>query len=274
MADLSISISPAMITSTSDAASDAQSKATLAQSKASDASSAAIVSMSKASDASSATTAITNLVDSLGLDNLADPNVDRIMFWDDGAGSLAWLACGNSMAITDTTLDVIQDIRTTAGPTFDHIHLANDVFSSPTHLARVGLSGDQALDKNTWTKVDFDYAWADPGGNFDIVTNDRYVAPVAGYYAVNAFVCFYPVTTGKQYYVAIYKNGASVSQQTRIAVAGESIGMYFGLSDVLFLKAAEYLELYVYTTDEDGVSEIYGSYGDTCYTWFTISKIV
>ncbi len=50
--------------------------------------------------------------------NLADPNADRIVFWDDSAGSYAFLAPGNSVAITGTTLDTIQDIRTTATPQF------------------------------------------------------------------------------------------------------------------------------------------------------------
>jgi hypothetical protein len=41
-----------------------------------------------------------------------------MLFWDDSAGSYAFLAPGNSVAITGTTLDTIQDIRTTAAPTF------------------------------------------------------------------------------------------------------------------------------------------------------------
>lgn len=54
MADLSASFNPALVATTSDAASDAASKATVAQSTASDAASAAVVAQSKASDASSA----------------------------------------------------------------------------------------------------------------------------------------------------------------------------------------------------------------------------
>lgn len=37
---------------------------------------------------------------------LADPNADRILFWDDSAGSYAYLAAGSGLAITATTLDV------------------------------------------------------------------------------------------------------------------------------------------------------------------------
>ena len=54
----------------------------------------------------------------LGLQSLTDPNADRIFFWDDSEGASKWLACGNSIAVTTTTLDTIQDIRTAASPTF------------------------------------------------------------------------------------------------------------------------------------------------------------
>ena len=54
----------------------------------------------------------------LGLESLADPGGDRIYFWDDGETASKWLACGDSIAITTTTLDTIQDIRTSASPTF------------------------------------------------------------------------------------------------------------------------------------------------------------
>jgi hypothetical protein len=66
-------------------------------------------------------------VDFLGLSSLTDPGADRIVFWDETDNLLKWLACGNSVAITTTTLDAIQDIRTTAGPTFDHLHLTTDL---------------------------------------------------------------------------------------------------------------------------------------------------
>lgn len=37
--------------------------------------------------------------------SLADPNVDRIMFWDDSAGVITWLAPGTGLSITGTSLD-------------------------------------------------------------------------------------------------------------------------------------------------------------------------
>jgi hypothetical protein len=48
----------------------------------------------------------------LALDNggtgasLTDPNADRIMFWDDSAGAVTWLAPGTNLTITGTTIAV------------------------------------------------------------------------------------------------------------------------------------------------------------------------
>ena len=37
--------------------------------------------------------------------SLADPNADRILFWDDSAGSMTWLTLGTNLTITGTTID-------------------------------------------------------------------------------------------------------------------------------------------------------------------------
>ncbi len=36
--------------------------------------------------------------------SLADPNADRIAFWDDSAGQMTWLTAGSGLTITDTTI--------------------------------------------------------------------------------------------------------------------------------------------------------------------------
>lgn len=42
----------------------------------------------------------------LGIENLTDPNADRVMFWDDSAGIVTWLTVGSGLTITDTTITV------------------------------------------------------------------------------------------------------------------------------------------------------------------------
>lgn len=44
-------------------------------------------------------------LDHLGIEDLVDPNADRIMFWDDSAGAMEWLTLGTNLSITGTTLN-------------------------------------------------------------------------------------------------------------------------------------------------------------------------
>jgi hypothetical protein len=44
-------------------------------------------------------------VNLLGLETLADPGADRVLFWDDSAGFLTWLTMGTNLSITGTTLN-------------------------------------------------------------------------------------------------------------------------------------------------------------------------
>ncbi len=37
--------------------------------------------------------------------NLADPNADRILFWDDSAGAVTWLTAGTGLSISGTTIE-------------------------------------------------------------------------------------------------------------------------------------------------------------------------
>ena len=75
----------------------------------------------------------------LGIEALVDPGVDKILFWDESApNACKWLGMGNSIAITDVTLDTIQDIRTTATPTFNGLIVSDDGYigsvSEPTAM--------------------------------------------------------------------------------------------------------------------------------------------
>lgn len=38
------------------------------------------------------------------ISKIADPNADRILFWDDSAGDYAYLTVGSGLSITDTTI--------------------------------------------------------------------------------------------------------------------------------------------------------------------------
>lgn len=43
----------------------------------------------------------------LGIQSLTNPGADRIMFWDDSAGAMAWLTLGTNLSITGTTINAV-----------------------------------------------------------------------------------------------------------------------------------------------------------------------
>src|SRR3990167_1503705 len=48
--------------------------------------------------------------------SLTDPNADRILFWDDSAGVMTWLAAdGTNLVITATTLDIGTGVYRSGG---------------------------------------------------------------------------------------------------------------------------------------------------------------
>lgn len=62
---------------------------------------------------------------------LADPNADRLVFWDDSAGAGAFLTLGTGLAITDTTIAV-------SAAAVDHDTLLN--FVADEHVAHSGVT--------------------------------------------------------------------------------------------------------------------------------------
>jgi len=102
----------------------------------------------------------------LGLESLSDPGADRIMFWDDSAGYVTWLACGNSVAIATTTLDTIQDIRTSASPTFAGLTING--------AGDWNLTGSSVIDVDVTISTDvYNYGVIDIGG---VITSATYTS--------------------------------------------------------------------------------------------------
>jgi hypothetical protein len=71
------------------------------------------------------------------LQALADPNADRILFWDDSAGTTTFLTVGSGFTLTDTTLDLDETALTR------------------TVTAGNGLSGGGALSSDISLAIDF-----------------------------------------------------------------------------------------------------------------------
>jgi hypothetical protein len=96
----------------------------------------------------------------------------------------------------------------------------------------------------SFAKVTFDTEDFDTNSNFDSSTNNRYVAPVNGFYQFNA-----SATTngspGAFYTMALYKNG-SVYQRGGELNASGSAGV--GYADFIQATAADFFEIYIFAT--------------------------
>ena len=93
-------------------------------------------------------------------------------------------------------------------------------------------------------KIPYDTKDFDSGTNVDVVTNSRFVAPVAGFYHFDATGGFVAAFTGDPIYLNIYKNGVNYIQGT----VGSTINantMTIGVSDTIQLVAGDYIEIFV-----------------------------
>jgi hypothetical protein len=68
--------------------------------------------------------------------NLVDPNVDRLVFWDDSAGALVYLTLGTGLSITGTTINSTAASVAWAGVT-----------GVPAYVTSLGLLADPGADR-------------------------------------------------------------------------------------------------------------------------------
>lgn len=133
------------------------------------------------------------------------------------------------------------------------------------------LNSNQAVSASTFTKVALDTNAFDTGGNFDAVTNHRFVAPVAGFYVFNGRVGIQSVSS--RVIASLYKNGTEVlrgydGQATTGAVGGGQVG------GLIQLAATDYIELYAFTTGTALQSKTNDAQATACsLTGFLMSAI-
>lgn len=110
------------------------------------------------------------------------------------------------------------------------------------------------------TKLALDTETYDVGANF---ASNKFTAPVNGYYQISAQITYGNITAaGKQFAVEVYKNGAVILENDVYSHSAQST-IYCGLTDVVYLDATDYIELYYYHDDATTVdinSSAYGTY--------------
>lgn len=107
---------------------------------------------------------------------------------------------------------------------------------------------------NQFNKVAFDTKTFDFGANFDVVTNNRFVAPVAGLYQFESTV----KNSGSADYIqiALYKNGAQAKMGGGAIEAAGAIQMGLTVSGLLQLAVGDYVEVWYFDngTNQTGLT--------------------
>lgn len=126
----------------------------------------------------------------------------------------------------------------------------------------VHLANNQTVTTNTATKVTFDTKDFDSGADFDVVTNHRFTAPIAGFYQIQGAA---QNNGDGQFFVAIYKNGSQWKIGTNVITASGLIGGTVG--DLMQLSANDYVELWAFSLN----TTITGSGNVTYMSGFLVS---
>lgn len=97
---------------------------------------------------------------------------------------------------------------------------------------------------NQFNKVAFDTKGFDTHADVDVVTNNRFVAPVAGYYYFDA--CATAATNNAYYQLAIYKNGSIIKQGQSTNSAAGAVASAAIAGGFLQLVAGDYIEIWLF----------------------------
>jgi hypothetical protein len=111
--------------------------------------------------------------------------------------------------------------------------------TGPTFFAR--MASNQSITSGTRTKIIFNSEVFDTNNNYDPTTNYRFTPTVAGYYQVNAFICWggFASTQGNIY---LYKNGSSYGETF---TPGSGYGYNNSISMLVYLNgSSDYIEIY------------------------------
>ena len=127
-------------------------------------------------------------------------------------------------------------------------------------------SSTQSIPHAIWTKVELDAETYDAQNEFDSSSNYRFIAKRAGYYLVNASIRYNSPVSGAQYAIGIYKNGVPVTCSIN---EGQTYALSTNISDIIYLDAGDYLELWTY--HESGAAK--NIENASKYTFMSIHKL-
>jgi hypothetical protein len=143
--------------------------------------------------------------------------------------------------------------------TLDGVHASTFATKINPAMCKVRLGTTQEnLTDTVYTKANLDTELYDIGSNFD-TTNKRFVAPLTGYYQVNAKATFKDPVADKRVGLSIYVNG--VSYDVRLSHTSSTSYAYASVSSLVYLQAGQYIELYAVVYAGANTVDLYGGGG-------------
>ena len=107
---------------------------------------------------------------------------------------------------------------------------------------------------NTWVKVVLGTANYNPGGHFSTSTS-TFTAPSDGQFVLTGQIGISTAQILKDYYVAIYVNGSSVSQTIRTS-SSDGDNTYIPISDIIEVASGDLITLYIQSKQGDSTADI------------------
>lgn len=127
-----------------------------------------------------------------------------------------------------------------------------------TSRVRAYRGSAQSINANSTTKVQLDTEDYDGDGEFDKDVNYRFTAVSAGYYLVAAAASLDDLDDGERFQVMVYKGGGEENRTSVMSSAADEI-LRATISDVIYLDASGYLELYVRHNSGEGAKNLTGN---------------
>lgn len=189
--------------------------------------------------------------------SLVDPNADRIMFWDDSAGTMEWLAIGTNLSITGTTL--------------------NATGASALGGALVHKAADQTAANYSAGAV---IAWDSEASGYDdaayhdtVTNNSRITIPTTGKYRFdfNVEVGAATLTASEYARAGLIKNGSIATflgAKWAICEISATVASFLqGGSAVISCTAGDYFEVWLDTESDTSITVAAAG------SWFAVERV-
>lgn len=128
--------------------------------------------------------------------------------------------------------------------------------SNPAHTARAHLAAALNIPNLAqWNEIPFDTLDWDTDSAMDVVTNKgRYTIPTPGKYQVNACLRFQPSGNGVNYFLSVWKNGATEVSRGQEHYFNPGTGPFIHqlVSDIVSLAANDFIDIRLFKPDTSG----------------------